>query len=49
MKQALTRVLDVLAKGLETLHNTLPASSHITLGEEIAVHMVKRANRIFVH
>ena len=49
MKQTLTRVLDILATGLESPLNTLPASSHIALGEEIAFHMAQRANRIFVH
>jgi len=45
MKQTLTRVFnDVLATGLESPLNNLPASSHIALREEVAVHMGKRAN-----
>jgi len=50
MKQTFTRVVnDVLATGLESPLNTLPASSHITLREELAVRMGKRANWISVH
>ena len=42
MEQTLTRVVnDVMATGLESPLNTLLASSHITLREELAVRVGK--------
>jgi hypothetical protein len=49
MRQTLTRVInDKMATGVESPLNTFPASSHISLRVEVAVHMGKKPNWIAV-